>query len=98
MRKVLSLNQQMEDLYCVSIDGSKFSDTNEEEVDKMRDMLSHAMRYTLTEKQKNCLSMYYFDKMTMKEIAATLGVNQSTVSRHVRAARVKLERLRAYVD
>ena len=67
MRKVLSLNQQMEDLYCVSIDGSKFSDTNEEEVDKMRDMLSHAMRYTLTEKQKNCLSMYYFDKMTMKE-------------------------------
>ena len=43
MRKVLSLNQQMEDLYCVSINGSKFSDTNEEEVDKMRDMLSHAM-------------------------------------------------------
>ena len=99
MRKAeLSLNRQMEELYCVSIDGQRYSDTNSKDIGRMRNMLTHAMTNSLTERQYSCLSMYYFDSMTMKEIGKTLGLHQSTVSRHVHAARVKLEKLKALVD
>ncbi len=99
MRKAeLSLDRQMEELYCVSIDGQRYSDSNSEDVSRMKDMLTHAMTNSLTERQYSCLSMYYFDSMTMKEIGKTLGLHQSTVSRHVHAARVKLEKLKALVD
>lgn len=98
MQKALSLDEQMEGLYCVSIHGQKFSDTNSEDIGRMKQMLAKAMNNTLTERQYSCLSMYYFDSMTMKDIAKTLGLHQSTVSRHVHAARVKLEKLRAFVD
>ena len=98
MQRALSLNEQMEELYSVSIDGQKYADTNEKDVDRMRLMLAQAMSRTLTERQSRCLSMYYFEHMTMKEIGDTLGLNQSTVSRHVTAARNKLQKLRAFVD
>ena len=74
------------------------SESNSEDVKRMKKMLSKAMNSTLTERQYTCLKMYYFDSMTMKEIAKTLGLHQSTVSRHVHAAKVKLEKLRAFVD
>lgn len=44
----------------------------------------------LTEKQRRCFTMYVFDGIPQKEIAKELGLNSSTVSRHVKAAKTKL--------
>lgn len=96
--RTLSLSEQMEELYCVSIDGQRESSSNERDVNKMKHMLSCAMNTALTEKQFRCLSMYYFEHMTMKEIAEDIGIHPSTVCRHVKAARVKLQKLKAFVD
>ena len=98
MAKALSLDETLEKYYCVSIDGQMYSESNSEDVKRMKKMLSKAMNNTLTERQYNCLTMYYLKNMTMKEIGKTLGLHQSTVSRHVHAAKVKLEKLRAFVE
>lgn len=47
----------------------------------------------LTKKQKCYIMLYYRDGLTMQEIADCMGVNRSTVSRTVTAARKKLSAL-----
>lgn len=51
----------------------------------------------LSARQKQILVLYYKEKKTMPEIAQTLGVNVSTISRtHRRACDSIRSRLRAY--
>ncbi len=97
MPRVLSLSEQLEELYSVSIDGQRYSETNSIDIEKMKGMVLKAMNQALTERQRSCLYMYYFDGMTMKQIAQSLGVHPSTVTRHLQAAMVKLKKLRAFV-
>ncbi len=46
----------------------------------------------LTKAQKCYIILYYRDGLTMQQIAHKLGVNKSTVSRTVAAARRKIEK------
>ena len=95
MRQILSLNEQMEELYSLSIDGQR--DDNSANRERMKKMLVKAMKTALTDRQMSCLSMYYFDELKTREIAEILGLSQSTVSRHLTAARKNLQKLRAFV-
>ena len=94
--KIYSLDQQMEDLYLKSLSAQR--DDNDRDIEKMKRMLKNAMDRMLTEKQKRCLIMYYFEHLNMREIAECLGVNKSTVSKHIKAASNNLRKLRAFVD
>ena len=51
-----------------------------------------ALSAELTERQRQCLTAYYFGGEKMKEIAEDLGISTSAVSRHIKRA---LARLRA---
>ena len=44
----------------------------------------------LTPRQRTAFYMYYFDKMTMEQIAGSLGVCRSTVSRAISGADKKI--------
>lgn len=57
-----------------------------------------AVRLELSEKQRRYFSQYYFEGLTMQEIADINNVNKSTVSRTVKRARAKLERVLKYTD
>ena len=57
-----------------------------------------ALREELTERQEQMVRMYYIEQHTMREIAAMLGVNVSTVSRTLAAARKKLRRALKYAN
>ncbi len=96
MTKILSLDQQMEELYCLSLASQR--EGNEKDREKMKAMVKKAMQRELTSRQFQCLSMYYYEHMTMDEIGRNLGLSQSTVSRHIKAAKVKLQKLKAFVD
>ena len=50
----------------------------------------------LTDCQQRYLSLYYRDRLTMKEIAQLHGVNTATVSRTLRRARNRLQRVLQY--
>ncbi|RPF47636.1 RNA polymerase sigma factor (sigma-70 family) [Hydrogenoanaerobacterium saccharovorans] len=59
--------------------------------------LLHATRYAveneLTHRQHQCFTLHYYKGLAVKDIAAQLGIDCSTVSRHIRAAR---ERIRSH--
>ncbi len=65
-----------------SIPGSSDSDENPEtfvENREVRVVLADVIQ-ALPEKERMVISMYYFNEMTLKEIAAVLGVSESRVS------------------
>ena len=64
--------------------------TNKNSRDKMKKILSMAVLNELTERQRICIVDYYLNGKKEKEIAKELGVNSSTVSRHIMKARDKL--------
>ena len=70
--------------------------TNENSRDKMKKILSMAVLNELTERQRICIVDYYLNGKKAKEIAKELGVNSSTVSRHIMKARDKLRHIASY--
>ena len=47
---------------------------------------------TLPPKQRICVHLYYYEDMSIKEIAGTIGAPESTVKSHLFRARASLER------
>lgn len=58
----------------------------------LNNAVSSCIKSGLTDKQKMYVDMYYYEKMNIPEIAKILGVNKSSVSRSLAAARVKIRR------
>jgi RNA polymerase sigma factor for flagellar operon FliA len=55
------------------------------EVDELKSALADAID-ALPERERMVISMYYYDELTIKEIASVLGVSESRVSQlHTRA-------------
>lgn len=65
--------------------------TNNESRNRMKKLLSQAIDRGLTEKQKACIIGYYINGKKQKEIAKELGIDSSTVSRHITVAKKKLK-------
>lgn len=57
--------------------------TNDDQIHRLKKNLRIAIEQDLTSRQRQMLSMYYFDNKKMEEIAVDLGVNKSTVSRTI---------------
>ncbi len=92
----------MRNVYAVGEYIDKIADNsyNEENVtnnkEEMKRLLKNAMNRVLTERQKRCICMYYFDNMRIEDIGKELGLHKSTVSRHITAARKKLALMKLF--
>jgi len=71
---------------------------NRPERERMKRILNRAIRYELTERQRTCLTKYYLEGMRMTEIARSLDLSKSTVSRHIKSATQKLRRVASYYE
>ncbi len=61
--------------------------------------LRDAIENELTDRQREVVLLYYFEKMTMREVGETLGIDSSTVSRTLGRARRRIARcMRFYFD
>lgn len=69
---------------------------NSEQLRRLRQNLRRAREQELTDRQREMVSLYYDQGMTMPQIAERLGVNRSTVSRTLRRARDRLYRFLRY--
>ena len=58
--------------------------------------LARALREEVTERQRQVLLLYYDQGLTMKEIAARLGIERSTVSRTMKRGEERLRRCLRY--
>lgn len=71
---------------------------NRAQIERMKKILTRAIRCELTDRQRDCLTMYYLEGMKMKDIARSLCLSESTVSRHISTATRKLRRIAAYYE
>ena len=72
------------------------ANTNSELLTRLRQNLRRARQQELTPRQQQVLTLYYDQGMSMTQIAQTLGVNCSTVSRTIRRAKQRLYRCLRY--
>ena len=70
--------------------------TNSETRKRMKEIISKAIVTELTDMQRICLTEHYLNDKKQKEIASELGLNASTVSRHISSARRKLQNIASY--
>lgn len=63
---------------------------NSKEIRRMIKFLVNAMDKCLTEQQRTCITMVFFDGKQQKEVAEIIGISKSTVSRHIKAGLQKL--------
>ncbi|NLG93462.1 MAG: sigma-70 family RNA polymerase sigma factor [Clostridiales bacterium] len=63
---------------------------------KMLRVLRSAMEGELTERQKACVRLRYFEEKSVSEVAEILGVTPSTASKHLKKARARLGKIMGY--
>ena len=82
--RVLSLDNFTGDLY--SLRQYNLHGGNEKEIQRMKRFLEKALHAHPTPRQRQCLTLYYFEGPTMTEIGRKLGISTSAVSRHIKRA------------
>lgn len=70
--------------------------SNRMERERMKAILARAIRRELTDRQRDCITMYYLEGMKMRDIAQTMRLSKSTVTRHIQSATRKLQRIASY--
>ena len=92
--KLISLSDLNKDFVAFSTYSD--SDNNTADILKMKRILRKALKSELTDRQRQCITMYYIDNMKMYQIASSLSLSPSTVTRHIKAATKKLRNLAQY--
>ena len=74
------------------------SESNSVQHNLMIKVMRNVIENELSERQRQVITLYYFQKMNIPEIAKMLGVNRSTVSRTIsRGRRNIMEKLKYFV-
>ncbi len=94
--RVLFLDKFTESLASVSKYNLGLSDDEDSTHKRMIFSLKNIVRGELTKKQQICLQLYYGDMMKMKDIAIELGIGVSSVSRHIKKAKNRVEKTMKY--
>lgn len=66
--------------------------------DKQNKLLKIGMQQFLTDKQREYLTLFYFEKMSKKDIAKKFNVNPSSVTRSIQSAKKKLSVLNLFLN
>lgn len=97
MRPLVQLNRYGEELGGMRLFEADQQDaTLDEKRQRLIRALRKMIRQELTPRQKEMVERYYFEKKKIREIAEEFGVNKSTVSRGLKAARARIERCLQY--
>ena len=72
------------------------AEDNSGELESVREKLARALREEVTPRQRQVLSLYYYDEMNLEEIGAQLGIDRSTVSRTLKRGEGRLRRCLRY--
>ncbi len=92
--RVINFTDRNKDLIAMQCFNTR--GTNKKTIEKMKSVLYTAIEFELTDRQKDCLIKYYVEGKKMKQIASELNVTPSTVTRHIKAAKSRLNHLVNY--
>lgn len=96
MTGVLELNEIIEHGFDYREYLSQNDRSNTDSIAEMLRFLKDAMQRELTSQQRTCLWMSAIEGVPQRTIAKQLGVNASTVCRHIAAAKRKLKHVARY--
>lgn len=93
-RERMFLDNENSDMiaYSLYLQGS----SNRPERERMKKILTRAICHELTDRQRDCVMMYYLEGMKMKDIAQVMNLSRSTVTRHIQSATRKLRKVASY--
>lgn len=98
-KKALLLNKFTDSLISVTDYNQNLFSADDTKYKKMIISLKNVIKGELTDKQRVCLVMYYVNGMRMKDIAAELEIGISSVSRHIKKGRNRVQKtMRYYFD
>lgn len=69
---------------------------NRAEIRQAGRLLHRAVEEDLTERQRQCVQLYFFEGLTMEQAGMRLGLEKSTVYRHLERAKRRLSRVMKY--
>lgn len=92
----LFLDKFTESLVSVSSYNKELFESEDIKYKKMLGSLKSIVDGELTEKQRKCVWLYYGEMMKMKDIANELGIGVSSVSRHIKKAKLRVEKTMRY--
>ncbi len=94
-KKLLTLSNQMEEFVSWQLFESNTSRSRRAK--RMEQLLDIAMRVELTERQKTCIRLYFFENQKVCDIAAALHIRPTTVYKHLKVARMALRKCANYL-
>ncbi len=59
-------------------------------------LLRLAMEQELTPRQRECVELYFFRRLTMEEVGQELGIGKATVCRHLQKSKERLGKALRY--
>lgn len=59
-------------------------------------LLKRAIDQELTSRQRQCVQLYFFRKLTMEQVGEELGIGKATVCRHLQKAKGRLSKALGY--
>lgn len=86
----------LEDMNRLGAWDNEEEETNEVFLQKLLRAVRYAVQSELTQCQQSCFLLYFEEGLTVRQIARRLGVGDSTASRHLAAARKKVQRCARY--
>lgn len=72
------------------------SDSNTANIEAIRYVMPIIIENELTEKQKACFKMKFYDNMTQEDIAKSLNLTQPTISKNINAAKREVRKYLHY--
>ena len=93
--QVFSGTQELLDYY--SYISSKMSRDNSDIRNRMKKLIAIGIDTELTDRQKDCLTLRVYQKMSVEDIAAELGIRPTTVYKHIKKAKEALKKCRKYL-
>lgn len=94
--RMMILDNFTESIFSVSDYNKACFDSEDTNYRKMVRSLKNVVDGELTERQKKCILLYYGERMKMKDISIELGIGISSVSRHIKKAKYKVEKTMKY--
>ena len=96
-RNVLSLTEGIEEYSSFSNYFRGSAEQKNEKLVRMKKILRTAIINELTERQKKCIELYFFEKMKVSEIAALLDIRPTTVYKHISKAKTAIKKSFVYL-
>ena len=95
LTKILSFDDQLdrESSYQDYITGEML---NSERRSRMEKLLKKAIQHELTERQKDCITYYYYRGMKVADISELMSIRPTTVYKHLKAGRKALKKCAVY--